>query len=162
MPTRARLSEIVTGGHPHGDRPIAVAIANLAKTYPVPLLRLKKLLRRKFKTPVEALRGISFNVHEGEIFGLIGPNGAGKTTLTKIISTLVQPTSGQVTVRDSARHLRARRHQTRANRRAGVLSGTRAAGHPARVPGGAASLILCGFFGRAVRRAKREGSLIQY
>jgi hypothetical protein len=54
MPTRGRLGEIVTGGHPHGDRPIAVAIANLAKTYPVPFLRLKKLLRRKFKSPVEA------------------------------------------------------------------------------------------------------------
>jgi len=78
---------------------IAVSVDRLAKTYPVPFLRLKKLLRRKFKTPVEALRGISFNVHEGEIFGLIGPNGAGKTTLTKIIATLVQPTSGQVTVR---------------------------------------------------------------
>lgn len=80
------------------DRRIAVSIDRVAKTYPVPFLRLKKLLRRKFKTPVEALRGISFNVHEGEIFGLIGPNGAGKTTLTKIIATLVQPTSGQVTV----------------------------------------------------------------
>jgi len=84
---------------------IAVSVDHLAKTYPVPFLRLKRLLRRKFKPPVEAVRDVSFNVHEGEIFGLIGPNGAGKTTLTKIIATLVQPTSGQVTVRghDSVR-----------------------------------------------------------
>ena len=75
-----------------------MAITNLAKTYPVPFLQLKKFLRQ-IKTPVEALRNVSFNIHEGEIFGLIGPNGAGKTTLTKIIATLVQPTSGQVMVR---------------------------------------------------------------
>ncbi|HVS20353.1 MAG TPA: ABC transporter ATP-binding protein [Pyrinomonadaceae bacterium] len=85
---------------------VAVSIERLSKTYPVAFLRLKKFLRRKFKPPVEALRDVSFNVHEGEIFGLIGPNGAGKTTLTKIIATLVQPTSGQVLVKghDSVRN----------------------------------------------------------
>lgn len=76
-----------------------INVDRLSKTYPVPFLRLKKFLRRKFKPPVEALRNISFQIAEGEIFGLIGPNGAGKTTLTKIIATLVQPTSGNVTVK---------------------------------------------------------------
>lgn len=45
-----------------------------------------------------ALKGISFEVNEGEIFGLIGPNGAGKTTALRTISTLLQITSGSITV----------------------------------------------------------------
>jgi ABC-2 type transport system ATP-binding protein len=47
---------------------------------------------------VRAIRGISFGVDKGEIFGLIGPNGAGKTTALRIISTLLQVTSGSVKV----------------------------------------------------------------
>lgn len=45
-----------------------------------------------------ALKGISFDVHEGEIFGLLGPNGAGKSTTLEIIETLREKTSGSVTV----------------------------------------------------------------
>lgn len=82
----------------NGDS-VAVSIDHISKTYPVPFLRLKKFLRRKFKGPVAALHDVSLQVREGEIFGLIGPNGAGKTTLTKIIATLVQPTSGEVGVK---------------------------------------------------------------
>ena len=46
----------------------------------------------------EAVKGISFSVREGEIFGLIGPNGAGKSTTLKMISTLLRISSGTITV----------------------------------------------------------------
>lgn len=83
----------------------AISIQNVSKTYPVPLTKLKQVFRMRTKEPVTALRGVSFDVREGEVFGLIGRNGAGKTTLAKIIATLVQPTSGAAVVRgfDSVR-----------------------------------------------------------
>ena len=46
----------------------------------------------------QAVKGISFNVYEGEIFGLLGPNGAGKSTTLEIIETLREKTSGEVFV----------------------------------------------------------------
>jgi len=46
----------------------------------------------------EAVKGISFEVYEGEIFGLLGPNGAGKSTTLEIIETLRSKTAGQITV----------------------------------------------------------------
>jgi ABC-2 type transport system ATP-binding protein len=46
----------------------------------------------------QAVKGISFDVNEGEIFGLLGPNGAGKSTTLEIIETLRQKTSGEVMV----------------------------------------------------------------
>jgi len=46
----------------------------------------------------QAVKGISFEVYEGEIFGLLGPNGAGKSTTLEIIETLREKTGGEVTV----------------------------------------------------------------
>ncbi len=55
-------------------------------------------LRKTYKNGVEALKGISLNVEEGDFFALLGPNGAGKSTLIGIISSLVNTTSGEARV----------------------------------------------------------------
>ena len=54
-------------------------------------------LRKTFDT-VEALKGIAFNIQQGECYGLLGPNGAGKTTTISIMSTVVEPDEGEVNI----------------------------------------------------------------
>lgn len=63
-------------------KPISLILSDIRKTYPA---------------GIEALRGVSLEVHPGEVFGLVGPNGAGKTTLLKIASGLLFPEGGAVT-----------------------------------------------------------------
>src|ERR671924_625448 len=46
----------------------------------------------------KAVKGISFNVSEGEFFGFLGPNGAGKSTTIKVLITLLPPTGGRVAI----------------------------------------------------------------
>ncbi|AHC50885.1 multidrug ABC transporter ATPase [Sulfolobus acidocaldarius SUSAZ] len=55
-------------------------------------------LWKVYKGGIEALRGISFNVNEGEVFTILGPNGAGKTTTVKILSCVLKPTKGKVVI----------------------------------------------------------------
>jgi len=59
---------------------------------------LVKIYTRRRDTPLRAVDGISFEVPQGTIFGLLGPNGAGKSTTIKVLTTLLPPTSGQVSV----------------------------------------------------------------
>src|SRR5215204_4980120 len=54
-------------------------------------------LRRKWMD-VEAVKGVSFEIAPGELFGLLGPNGAGKTTTIKMLITLLLPTAGMARV----------------------------------------------------------------
>jgi ABC-2 type transport system ATP-binding protein len=63
----------------------AISVENLAKTFAFGFFRKK----------VPAVRGISFEVKRGEIFGFVGPNGAGKTTTIKMLMGLIFPSSGR-------------------------------------------------------------------
>src|SRR6056297_476558 len=60
----------------------------------------KKLFRKSEKSLIEAVKGVSFEIKKGEIFGLLGPNGAGKTTTIKMIAGLLKPSSGKVILND--------------------------------------------------------------
>ncbi len=53
---------------------------------------------RQTRSEVEAVKGVSFEIAPGELFGLLGPNGAGKTTTIKMLITLLIPTSGSASV----------------------------------------------------------------
>lgn len=65
---------------------------NLVKTF-------TKNEKKNKKTEFNAVDGISLTVKEGEIVGILGPNGAGKTTLLRMMSKLMKPTSGMVSIR---------------------------------------------------------------
>ena len=67
---------------------LAIDVRDLTKTYRTPFTRKK----------VEALRGVTFGVERGHIFGFVGPNGAGKTTTIRTLMGLVRPTSGSATL----------------------------------------------------------------
>jgi len=81
----------------------AIHIRDLRKIYVVSeqeagaTAALKGLVHRR-KQEVRAVDGISFDLAPGEIVGFLGPNGAGKTTTLKMLSGLLHPTAGEVTV----------------------------------------------------------------
>lgn len=82
----------------------AIEIRNLSKMYKLynrPLDRLKDSLglsRKKLYKEHYALKDVSFDIGEGECVGIIGTNGSGKSTILKIITGVLAPTTGTVTV----------------------------------------------------------------
>ena len=86
--------------------PVVIEVAHLVKTY-------------SGKTPVRAVRNITFQVEQGEIFGFLGPNGAGKTTTIRCMLDLIRPTGGTIGIFG----LDARRDSLAIHRRLGYLPG---------------------------------------
>jgi len=80
-----------------------ISVSHLSKFYEVHqkepgfLGSLRAFVRRRYQT-VRAVDDISFEIGEGEVVGFLGPNGAGKTTTLKVLSGLLYPTAGDVTV----------------------------------------------------------------
>jgi ABC-2 type transport system ATP-binding protein len=75
------------------QRVAVVEARDLKRTY-----RTTTGIFRRRAMDVEAVRGVSFEIDSGELFGLLGPNGAGKTTTIKMLITLLIPTSGSASV----------------------------------------------------------------
>jgi ABC-2 type transport system ATP-binding protein len=84
-------------------RGVDIEVDGLAKTFRVPQREaglgasLRSLVRRTH-TEVAAVAGVSFSVEPGEVVGFLGPNGAGKTTTLKMLSGLLFPSGGRVSV----------------------------------------------------------------
>ncbi len=84
---------------------VHIHVQQLGKTYPVALKApgwqgtLNHFFRRQYRQVV-AVQGVSFAIAPGEVVGFLGPNGAGKTTTLKILTGLIHPTTGTVTVGD--------------------------------------------------------------
>ena len=84
-------AELVTDESDQGGNggPAAIVSDNLFKTYSEGMLSRKKF---------QALKGVSFTVNQGEIFGLLGPNGAGKTTFIKVLLGIIKKTKGSASM----------------------------------------------------------------
>jgi ABC-2 type transport system ATP-binding protein len=73
----------------------AIIVKNLRRVYK----SSDGIIKRKVKEVV-AVEDVSFEIHQGELFGLLGPNGAGKTTTVKMLTTLLIPSGGSATILD--------------------------------------------------------------
>jgi len=92
------------GGNINMSKPV-IKVSNLHKSFKLPTERVNSIksvftnfnqVRKKTYETQKALKGISFQVEEGEFFGIVGRNGSGKSTLLKILAGIYQPTKGSI------------------------------------------------------------------
>jgi ABC-2 type transport system ATP-binding protein len=85
------------------DTPVAIEVRRVAKTFRIPHHQVDTLKERALHPfargehrELHALKGISFDVHQGEFFGVVGRNGSGKSTLLKIMSSIYRADAGRI------------------------------------------------------------------
>ncbi|MEA2402955.1 MAG: type transport system ATP-binding protein, partial [Thermoleophilaceae bacterium] len=85
------------------DAPVVIEVSDVDKTFRVPTHRVDTLkervahprAQREFRE-LRALRGVSFDVRQGEFFGIVGRNGSGKSTLLKILASIYRADAGRI------------------------------------------------------------------
>jgi ABC-2 type transport system ATP-binding protein len=87
-----------------GD-PLAIQVEGLSKTFRIPVNRVDSLKERAvhpFSSPdyreLKALKGISFEIRQGEFFGIVGRNGSGKSTLLKLLASIYRADAGKIRI----------------------------------------------------------------
>jgi ABC-2 type transport system ATP-binding protein len=91
------MQEDQLDGHLHSSADLeAAAAAGATRSAGTPIIEVEGLTRHYGK--LEAVKGISFEVYPGEIFGFLGPNGAGKSTTINMLCTLLHPTAGRARI----------------------------------------------------------------
>src|SRR3954447_15994032 len=81
-------SEVLAG-------PVVIEVRDVEKTFHVPQRQRRSLTRMAYRD-LRALRGISFEVHKGEFFGIVGRNGSGKSSLLKILASIYSADRGRI------------------------------------------------------------------
>src|SRR5947209_12454885 len=101
--TEAKPVRTRAGGEP---APVVIEVRDLDKVFRIPDQRIDSLkerathpLRRVRRRQLQALRDVSFEVRQGEFFGIVGRNGSGKSTLLKVLASIYRADDGDIRMR---------------------------------------------------------------